>query len=612
MLDPLYRGLRPVVEIARSAQTRNLVLLSSLAMILAQLGFRAWALYGSWFYLDDYRLLRDAQVHPGFGDLFTPYNSHLMPAGRLVALLVEASGQLNWTLAATITLLFQAVASGAAVWMLVTLFGARWAVLAPLGIYLFNPISLPAMMWWTACLSQISMQGALFLAVGAWVRHLRGEGLRWIAVTLVGVGYALVFDVKGLLIFPVLAYIALAYFASGSVWLRIRSVVTGYWPALLVGAGVIVVYVGYYIGHVSEPFAKISPSLIASIASTMLGTAFASAAVGGPWNWSALAPPNAFADPPATAVHAAWVALVLVVLYSVLRRLRVCRAWGLLLGYLLALLALLVASRGPAFGSIIGLEYRYLTEASCLLALCVALAFLPVLGARESSARRPAPLLTLGVTAPVAAGLLTLVTASSVISTVRYVHIWHTQNASDTYVHNLAADLRSYGAVDLVDQPVPEAVVPGIFAPDNALVRLVPLLSKRATFPSYSSRLLVVGPDGGLRTAAIQLGVASEPGPTEGCGWRVTSDGTRIPMQGRAFRWVWWLRIGYLASHDSPMTVRAGGSVVHTSVESGVHSLYVRVEGSFSTVRLDGLEDGVTLCVDTVEAGQPVPGGVPS
>ena len=159
---------------------------------------------------------------------------------------------------------------------------------------------------------------------------------------------------------------------------------------------------------------------------------------------------------------------------------------------------------------------------------------------------------------------------------------------------------------------MPDSVFSDLAAPSNTTRRLAPLVSDRVRFPAVSPRLLVVGPDGGLRAAAIQMGVASEPGPTEGCGWRVTSAGTRIPMQGRAFWWVWWLRIGYLASHDSPMTVRAGGSVVHTSVESGVHSLYVRVEGSFSTVRLDGLEAGVTVCVDTVEAGQPVPGGVPS
>ena len=43
-------------------------------------------------------------------------------------------------------------------------------------------------------------------------------------------------------------------------------------------------------------------------------------------------------------------------------------------------------------------------------------------------------------------------------------------------------------------------------------------------------------------------------------------------------------------------------------MQQGINSLYVRVEGTFTDVQLEGLDPGTVLCVDTVEVGQPIPG----
>ncbi len=609
MRQRVLRAHRATVTVGGVNENPRLIMASGGLMILAQLGFRAWALFPSWFYLDDYKMLRDAQDHRGLGDLFTPYNGHLMPGGRLLVLVVESSGQLNWGLACTLTIALQAVASAAALWMLMTLFGVRWGILGPLALYLFSPITLPALMWWTACLTQITIQAGLFLAVGAWVLHLRGGGRRWILATLGGVAFGLAFDVKGLLIFPVLAFIAMSYFATGGLVARARFVAARYWPATLVGTLAVLAYVAYYVTQVSQPFETPSLSLVGGVAATMLGSAFLTGTVGGPWHWSSIAPPNALADPPVTAVHATWVVVALVVAYSLLRRRRALRAWLLLAGYLVALLALLVSSRGLEYGALIGLEYRYLTDATCVLALAIGLAFMPLLGAVESSEQR-SDLLLLEARGPVVATATALVVTSSLVSSAVYVNIWHTQNASDSYVHRLAAEMRAYGAVDLAEQALPDAVIPGIFAPDNSLSNLVPLVSDRAFFPDTSSRLMAVTPDGGLTPALIRPGVLSRPGPRDDCGWRVTAKGLEIPLDGRAFPWTWWLRIGYLSSNSSRVRITAGDDQVITQVEPGARSLYARVSGTFDSIRVDGLDAGTTLCVDTIEVGQPVPGGI--
>lgn len=600
----------PVRLIGRRAGTARNVIVAGLLLVCAQVAYRGSALYGSWFYLDDYNLLLTAtQSRLDAAYLLEPYNSHLMPGGRLLAWLVADSGSLNWTLAATLVLILQAVAGVAALWMLATLFTARWEILAPLSLYLFSALTLPAMMWWTAALNQVFLQAAFFLAVGAWVRYLRTKRVTWLAATALALALGLAFYVKVLLIFAVLVYLALVYFASGSPVRRLVSTVRTYWPAVVSCGALAGVYLGYYLANVRQPLTGSSAALIAKIADTMLSTAFATAAVGGPWRWATLAPPNSFADPPSWAVNLAWVLIALVVAYVALRRRGTGRAWVLLGLYLFGLLGLLVNSRAPVYGEVIGLEYRYLTDAACALALCLALAFLELPGAAGSSAPRDQPLLSARIPTAAVIALVVAVSGSGVVSSWRYATVWHNQNASDAYLHNLRDSLSSYGAVELVNTGAPDSVIPGIFAPDNTIDLLTPLVSDKVTFPAVSSRLATIGPAGDLRRTEIQPGVVSENGPKQDCGWLVRERGRTIPLTNTAFEWVWWVHIGYLAGRDSELTVIADGRSYPVEIDAGLNDLYLRVEGSFDSLRFEDLDPGATMCVDTIEVGQPVPGG---
>ena len=201
------------------------------------------------------------------------------------------------------------------------------------------------------------------------------------------------------------------------------------------------------------------------------------------------------------------------------------------------------------------------------------------------------------------------VCGSALISSAGYARYWHSDNASDAYMHNLAADLKAQGSVDLADQQVADDVMSNLAAPNNTVRRLTSLLSDQVAFPRTSTRLAVVAPDGTLRQALVRPGVVSRPGPSQDCGWLVDERGRDIPLTGRAFPWVWWARIGYLASEDSAVQVSAGSERVDANVQAGLNSLYVRLDGTFDTVRIDGLDNGTTLCVDTIEVGQPAPGG---
>lgn len=120
--------------------------------------------------------------------------------------------------------------------------------------------------------------------------------------------------------------------------------------------------------------------------------------------------------------------------------------------------------------------------------------------------------------------------------------------------------------------------------------------------------------DGGhLRRALIKTGITTDEGPVEGCGWAMsgtTGPSTAvIPLGGSTYDYQWWLRIAYVASGASGVTVEAGDSTVQGSLNKGLGSLYVKVRGSFDEVRISGLEDDAGVCVDTIEVGTPVPGG---
>lgn len=600
----------------RVAVLSDPVVAVGLGLVALQAVFRAWALYPSWFYTDDYRLIQDAVGRPLSLDyLLRPFDSQLMPLGRLLAWIVADAGRLNWTVAATLTLALQVLAGLTFLWMLVTVFGRRWGVLAPLVVYLTSALAVPAMMWWAASLNQLPLLIAVPAAIGAWVGYLRTRRLRCLGLTVVAVAFGFLAYVKTVLLVLVLAYLVLALFGTGGPISRIQRVLRDYWPAALafcvLGGG----YAAYYLTQVPSVFKSDGETPARDLAGTMLGRSFATGAVGGPVRWLPLNPPVATADPPAVLVVLAWVVLAGFVGYTWLARRRTGRVWLLLLLYLSADYLALLGSRAPVVGAYIGTELRYLTDSAPVFALCVGLATMAVPGAPQGTGPREEPLLlvrsrrrSLGRRTAVIGTML--VACLGLLSTVRYVDGWHHHNPGEEYLHHAMTDLAEVDRPTLAGQRVPDNVMPAYSGPYNLTDNLLPLADDDVAFPDATDRLLVLDSAGHLRRARIETGVRSRPGPDRECGWRVSSPLARtIPLSGRAFAWDWWVRIGYLSSGASPVTVSVPGAELDTQIRRGLNSLYVRLTGPFDHVTLGGLADGVTLCVDTVEVGNAVPGG---
>jgi len=594
---------------------RHPVLAVALGMIALQLVYRSWALYSGWFYTDDYLLLIDAQRQGLTTDyLLNAYNSHLMPGSRVLIWLVGTSGPLNWGLAATVTLVVQVVASLAALWMLVSLFGRRWAVLAPLALYLTSAMTAQATLWWISSLNQISVQASFFLAVGAWVGYLRTRRLRWLFAAAGSVALGLLFFQKILLVLPVLVFLAFVYFASGGPAQRCRHLVRIYWPALLVMGGVAGTYVLYSMLEVRQPFTDSRLVDLPVLTWNMVGTAVVGA-LGGPWRWE-WQPGGAWADTPTWLVIAAVAAAGLLAAYSIVQRIRAGWAWVLLVGYLLTGVLLVTTSRAPVFGADIGLAYRLQTDAICAVVLCLGLATLPLVGAVHSSelrrqslprwrpARPLARVLSRRVPEPWLAGAVVLVSLSGLLCWTSYARNWHEHNVSESYLRTLDRELRDQGTTDLVDDAVPEDVLPSaLFSPDNKLSTMVGLLDREVAFPPSGSRLALVSSDGGLHEALVRPSASAPPGPNPNCGWLVEAPRLKIPLPGRPENLGWWVRLGYLSNSADSVLVTLGDQRVPSRVVKGLSNLYVRASGEFDSVVVSGMAPDTKLCVDVVQVG---------
>lgn len=576
----------------------------SLGLVVVHLLARGWALSRNWFFYDDFYLIQDGSSPSALSHLFDPYNGHLMPGARVIAWLLAGNGGLNWTFACTITLLIQAAAAGGALFMLLTLFGRRWGIVVPLVLYLTSAFTLPSMIWWSVAITALPTQVAFFWSVGCWVRYLRTREWSWLVRSIAAVAFGLAFDVRGILVVPVLIFVALAYFSSGSLVRRLASL-SRFWPAVVVGGAISLAYVVAYRIHVPQPFNDSSWRILGQMADNMVATAFPTALVGGPWQWQETL---LVADPPRWAVVLSWFAVLGVPLYALLLRRRTLRAWVptvFLLGTILALVSL---SRAPALGPVLGLDYRFFAEVSCAVVLGIGLAFMELEGATESSAPRVRPLLRVTVPRSLVLVLALVVVVSGTWSSAAYTLKFRDKNQSRAYFDTAVTDIDRVGNIDLVNQALPPTVMDLLFFPRNTTGDLLPMMTEHARFPQSAPMMSMLTETGDLRSVVVSSGVASTPGPDEGCGWRITDRGRTVPLTAAAFDFSWWLRIGYLSSSDSPVRITAGEEVVDTMVLSGLNDLFVRVDAGFDSIRFDGLASDTTLCVDVIDVGQPTPG----
>ena len=610
-------GTRPSLLI------RNLthpVVLVGAALVVVQVAVRAWASAGSWFIGDDFNLMSRLYEAPlTLTELFTPHDSQLMPGGILSAWVMTNAGPQDWPFAAGILVGLQAVASASCLLMLVTVFGRRWAIIPLLLVYLASPLTLTAYMWWAAAINQVPLHAAFFLTLSCAVQYFRTRRRLWLVLTLLSVLLGMAFYVKAALVLPVVAAVAFLFFAppaedpaspGPALAERIRASATrtlrAYAP-LWVTLGVLgAAYTALYVTTVESPLEGYDLPW-GALADNFMRLSLGPALVGGPWRWANPIAPAGLVDPPSWAVTATWSAFALTAYWLYQRGGARWRALLILAGYLAAIFVLLAVGRASVVGAVAALELRYLADATPVIVLTLGLLLLdvrlPVHSPRavafpqEHHDRQV-------LVGRIAVCLVLL--AGAGLSTVRYVALWHDDYVAKVYTRNVA-EAASVRDLHVVDVWVPEDVVSPLRFPDNYVSRVFrPLPAVHAS--TAGNDLQILDERGAPRRAEVVPGLASLPGPIEGCGYAVKGGPRTIALEdtrlGDPLEAGWWVAIDYLASEDGVATVTLGSTEVRVPVMQGLHQYLTRGEGPIDEVVLDTGPSGLGLCVDKVTVGK--------
>lgn len=588
----------------RPRERGEIVLAAAIVMIVVQLVWKFGLVRRTYFRQDDFTFIaRGLEQELSWDYLMRVDYGHLVPGPFAVHWAMGRLGVYNDVLAHAITIGLQAAAGLALLWLLKLLFGARPAILVPLGLYLLTPMTISSLSWWAVVIETLPFQVALPMALGSQVLHARTGRFRYAVATAGWAVLGMVFYVKA-------PFILVLAFVLTVGWLpRARRR-----PAWLLYLAVIAVYAAVFFRQLFTSVqltndtvrpALPDPAVAASFAWKLLSGSFVPAALGGPWRWHPITEDYAIAATPPAPMWAALGVAAVAVAASLVYRRRAWLAWLTLLAYfvladVVPVMIGRVAQLGPDLG---GMELRYVSSTAVVLALVVGLAFIPVQG-EERPWLRPPPRLRhawIPLAAAVAAGSVWSVTAYARLPLGEHVR---------SYVETgrLALQRAPAGAV-ILDTHVPARVVEPQFFYDYARVSKVlgPLAADRPL--TWARRLsgplpnpLAFDPEGRLRPVSVEgLTIPQRGGCTP-----VPGRETRFPLPLPMPRGEWTVQIGYLNPAATQLAVRLGGAEETVPAAKDFGWTFATVTGGGAELVVRTV-DGGTACVGEIRVGVPRP-----
>ena len=577
------------------------MLVCASVLVLLQLSFRAWAIAGGWFYGDDLKFLSQASTEPlTLEFLFTRHQQQLMPGGILVAWLIGQLSAFSWTAAATTILLMQAAASVACVFMLVRLFGARPAILFPLALFLFSPLTLGAFMWWAAALNQLPLQIVFFLIIATHVDYLRTHQYRWLAGSVALLIVGLLFYVKSIVILPVLAFLTVTYFVEGRLDRRIILALTRNWIAWTLYGATAAMYLVGYTRTGESPVGGGRDSAYLSTADRQIRETLGPALLGGPWRWLDPGRQDVLSHAPEFAITLTWIVIAALVMFTIRGRKGAWPAWLLLALYLIPTTFLTANGRASLFGPDTGLYLRYLTDAAVVACLALACALMGIKGSSFYAQTRVS--YTPSARPWIAAGCVVFV-VGSFWSTITYASFWHRESPAETFVTNAARSLGPVDGVQIIDSPVSADLVLKPNAPFDRPSKLLAPLGKQIQPVTRGTDLEMFDSRGRLSPALVIPGITSAR-PKNDCGTLIKGRKAKmVALQSATTNETWWLAVNYLASDDTELVLEAGDNLLTYPLDRGPHMLFVRTKGSYDEVSLKVLDGDTKICVSQISVG---------
>ncbi|GAA1659641.1 hypothetical protein GCM10009733_066640 [Nonomuraea maheshkhaliensis] len=600
-------------EVTHRPRGADAVLAAGLAMVVAQLVWKFELVRRTYFRQDDFHyLIRGRESGFTWDYLMWVDVGHLLPGGFGISWAMARLGGYDEVLAHTMTMALQAGASLALLRLLVVLFGARPAILVPLGFYLLTPMTVPSLSWWAAVLETLPLQLALPMALASHVLYARDGRTRHLVAACAWAVFGLAFFVKAAFI-PVLALAVTAGWLTTSwrglwrlwrAWAAYAAVLAAYSWIFFTG-----LYGSVQINQATQTPKLPSPEVAGEFAWLLGSRALVPSALGGPWAWQPVGDDYAMAATPEPLVWAGLAVAAVAVAVSVRHRRRAWAAWPVLLGYFLAAdVVPVLLGRIEVLGpGVLGHELRYLAATATVVAIVIGLAFIPLSGEGQPWLRPPGRLRWTWLRwawVPLAATFA----AGSIWSVAAYAD------------RPLGAPVRAYvetarqalarvpaGTV-VLDTYVPPGVAAAAFFHEYA--RHSKLLGVPDPWPmtwttSLSGPLrnpMAFDPHGRLRPVAVK-GLTIPQGPA--C-VPVGTREVRFRLPARLPGGEYTAQISYLNAAETTLSVRLGLGVAQTAAGKDLGRTFVRIagEGAELALRTTG---GPGACVGEIRIGTPIP-----
>jgi hypothetical protein len=608
---------------------RHRVVLGGLAMIAAQLIWKGMFLSHFYFRQDDFHVFELA-LGSSFSWKYLTFigAGHLLPGVYAIAWVVVRESLYNWGLATAVTLVLIAAASLAALRALRTLFGNRTAILIPLAIYLLTPLTLPNDGWWQSAVESVPLQIAIFMALNAHVHYVRTLRFRHAVYAAAWIAFGLFFFEKSLVL-PLLLFAITAGFLlnNGSLLAATRRSAVRFWRAWLLYVALLV---GYAIllavslkTSTAQPQSPTSVGNVFTFAAMLVKDTFVPGAMGGPWQWLPVPGGSyAFAAPPAGLSWLSLIVAVVIVGVSSWTRRRAWRGWAILAAWIVvADIAPVVIGRINVFSAeILGLETRYVADATAVLAICVGLVFLPLADQRSPAAARGARRQSARFeqrSRTAATALAGVVVFGSLWSVQAYQNV-ASGSVARSYIANARAVLRLAPRGTMVlDQKVPTDIVEGAFGQyayaskvvgDMALGEPASKLRWIRQPIGTIDHLMAFGPDGRLYQTKV-YGRTSVPINSPRRCWPAHNDQVVVPFTSPTSVNALTLRIDYLASTQTvgqAVNVTYGRQTQSMPLMPGLHTAYLPERGGALQIVVTGPAIS-GLCIGDAQAGILVP-----
>jgi hypothetical protein len=606
---PAAAGQRAATGPARWVRT-NSVILAAVVLIVAQLCWKAYLLSRFYFRQDDFLLLDRALSHGlSLNYLLSFSGGHLRPGGLVVFWLITRLSPYNWLLASIVTIAALAAAGVLMLRLLLIVFGSRPAILIPLIIFLFTPLTLAGLSFWTTVTDWLPLQLTMLAATYSHVRYVRSGRVGHAAAAAVWLGAGLLFDVQDALVPLILFALTSAYLVPGRWLAAARTTLRSFRRAWTIYGVVTAAYVLFFLIKLQtssqQPINPRHVSSVLSLAATMLRVGFVPAAVGGPWRWFVPGGDYGYAAETPVVTQVTWALAALIIGASLWYRRHALRSWLILAGWLL------LADFGPVAiarlaelpASLLGADTYYLADSAPVLAVCVGLAFWPVIGEQDPYRVRRLQPVPLTISAFALTGAFLVGSIWSGVTYVSSTSSARTRSYIDT-ARSALANARPGTVILSASTPwyvmyagfqgsvTQTSHVLGPLVPERAGIRFV-------TVPTEPITNLMMFDSRGRLRPALKVGASSVlPARSRTC-WPVRSAATRIPLSAHVFRYAWIIRLSY-SGPATRLRIELGRAVRDVVLPAGHRDIDIPLSGEGSAVLVRSLSGEPAACISAL------------